>query len=140
MNRFCVVVGASCVLAFAASFVSADVIIDWNNVALGSIRSGNTNPPVASRALAMMHSAMFDAVNATDLQYQPYHSYQSAIPGSSAEAAAAQAARDVLVSIYPAQTTVYNAALAASLASIPDGASKTNGITLGHAVANDIVT
>lgn len=139
MHRLYVAMCVVCVLLLSTSAIRADVIFDWNNVALNTIRQSNTSPPVASRALAMMHSAMFDAVNSVDLTCQAYHSNQSAAPGSSAEAAAAQAARDVLASIYPTQTSVFNAALANSLASVSDGASKTNGVVLGHAVANDIV-
>lgn len=131
-----------CAICFALLFGTAafaDVITDWNNVALNTIRQASTSPPVASRALAMMHAAMFDAVNATDLTYNAYHSYQTAISGSSAEAAAAQAARDVLAQIYPTHTSAFDAALAASLSPIADGASKTNGVSLGHATANDII-
>ena len=139
MAKSCLIVGLICILALFASAAFADVIIDWNNVALNTIRQAGTSPPVASRALAMMHAAMYDAVNATDLTYNAYHSYQTALPGSSAEAAAAVAARDVLVSIYPQYAANYDTALASSLASIPDGPSKTNGLSLGHATASDIV-
>lgn len=128
-----------CFTLLFASVALADVITDWNNVALNTIRQSGTPPPVASRALAMMHAAMFDAVNATDLTYKAYHSYQTAIPGSSAEAAAAVAARDVLAQIYPTHTSAFDAALAASLAPIPDGPSKTNGLSLGQATAGDIL-
>lgn len=128
-----------CLLLFCGSLAAADVITDWNNVALSTIRSAGTNPPIASRALAIMHAAMFDAVNATNLTYSAYHSYQTALPDSSPEAAAAQAARDVLSSIYPSRVASFDAALAASLSAIPDGAPKSNGIALGQATASDII-
>lgn len=126
-------------LALFATVSCADVITDWNNVALQVVRTDKTNPPAASRALAMLHAAMFDAVNSTDLTYSAYHSYQTAVPGSSAEAAAAAAARDVLVQLYPAHTADFDAALAGSIAGIPNGAAKTNGLALGHSTATDIV-
>ena len=128
-----------CMLVLLPSAAWVDMITDWNNVTLSAITSDGTSPPKASRALAMVSAAMFDAVNATDLTYAQYHSYQTAVPGSSAEAAAAQAARDVLTQLYPGQASTFNAALTASLATIPDGASKTNGISLGSATANDII-
>ncbi len=122
-----------------APWASADVILDWNSIALDGIRQSGTSPPLASRALAILHAAMFNAVNATDLTYNAYHSYQIGLPGSSAEAAAAQAARDVLGALSIGYKSTLDAALAASLASIPDGDAKANGIALGHAVAQDVM-
>jgi len=89
--------------------------------------------------MAMMHLAMYDAVDAIEMTHQMYYCTASAIPGSSKEAAAAQAAHDVLVNLYPSDSAKLNAALAASLAVVPDGASKTNGISLGQQVASQIV-
>ena len=139
MSRLRVTILCACALLLAQTPVCADVITDWNDVALNAIRQTGTAPPPASRSLAMMHAAMFDSVNCLDLTYQAYHSYQTPVLGSSPEAAAAQSARDVLASIYPTQSSVFDTALAASLSSIPDGAGKTNGVALGHAVATDIL-
>lgn len=128
-----------CAVLMLPPAVSADLIVDWNNVALDAIRENSTSPPEASRTLAMLHVSMFNAVNATNLTYQAYHSYQTAIPGSSAEAAAAAAARDILAYAYPSSAGLFDIELAASIAPIPDGAAKTNGLALGQATAGDIL-
>lgn len=87
----------------------------------------------------MVNVAMFEAVNSVDRIYQPYHAYLSAPANTNPSAAAAQAARDVLVNLYPSRQAIYDAALAASLASIPNGPGKTHGIALGHVSAQTII-
>jgi hypothetical protein len=52
--------------------VRGDVVFDWNNAALNAIRSGNTPPPVASRALAILHASIYDAVNGIARTHEPY--------------------------------------------------------------------
>jgi hypothetical protein len=42
---------------------SADVVTSWNSAALAAIRTTSTPPPVASRALAILHLSIYDAVN-----------------------------------------------------------------------------
>ena len=43
--------------------VRGDVVTDWNDAALDAIRAGRTAPPIASRSLAILHAAIYDAVN-----------------------------------------------------------------------------
>ena len=101
-----------------------------------------------SRAYAMMHLAIHDALNAIDRKYQPYAYDQKADPGTSADAAVAAAAHDVLVPTIqklPAEVlkdgcrengvAVAEAAYMLALAVIPDGPAKTQGIALGQATA-----
>lgn len=118
---------------------AADVVIDWNNQALQAIRTAKETPQRASRALAMTHTAIFDAVNSIDKTYQPYHSQVPVPVTTNRAAAAAQAAHDVLVSVYPAQSGVFDAALANSLSGIQDGQAKSDGVALGSIVAADII-
>ncbi|HEX2477605.1 MAG TPA: PEP-CTERM sorting domain-containing protein [Lacipirellulaceae bacterium] len=118
----------------------ADEVIDWNNVVLQAIRGSSMNAPRASRALAMTHAAIYDAVNSIDDSHQPYHVNLSASSDSSRGAAAAQSAHDVLVNLFPTQQVTFDAALANSLSSIPDGPSKMNGRAIGEQVATQIVT
>jgi hypothetical protein len=120
--------------------VAADVVIDWNNVLLDAVRTGNVNPPMASRAMAMTHAAIFDAVNTIDRTHFPYHVQLNVSPGASREAAAAQAAHDVLVNLFPARQAVIDAALATSLGAIPDGTSKAGGLAIGGQVAAQYIT
>jgi hypothetical protein len=126
------------VTLFAELKLRADVISDWNDTAIRVIKAVNPNPLPASRALAMTHGAQFDAVLAVAGGYEPYAARLSA-PGASPEAAAAQAAYHVLTNLYPAQTAALDTALSASLASVPDGPAKTDGIGLGNAAAAAIL-
>lgn len=119
----------------------ADVVLDWNKVALDAIRVDKTAPPKASRALACVHTAMFDAINsASGAPYEPYlvQPVEFFAP-ISVEAAAAAAAHAALVDLFPAQKASFDAALAASLAAIPDGIEKTSGIDWGESVAAEIL-
>jgi len=106
----------------------ADIITQWNDqvFALGG----------ASRTLAMVHVAMFDAFNAIQPRYHPYLQLPAPPAGAMPEAAAASAAYGVLVRLMPGQVAQLNATLAASLASMPDGAAKTGGIQYGDLVAS----
>jgi hypothetical protein len=82
--------------------------------------------------MAMMHVAMFDAINAVEHRYRPYAFARSAAAGTSAEAAAVAAAYTVLAKLFPDQAQAIEAAYATSLAQIPDGAAKTAGVALGR--------
>ena len=53
---------------------SADVVLDWNIVALKTTAAAPFNPPLEARNLAMVHAAMFDAVNAIGREFHPYSS------------------------------------------------------------------
>src|SRR5687767_12548852 len=81
--------------------LSADVIIDWNNELLAAFRSPPAvNAPRASRALAMLHTAIYDSVNSIDDTHQPYLVNLSVPSTTSREAAASQAAHDVLLNLF----------------------------------------
>ncbi|MFN0131199.1 MAG: GC-type dockerin domain-anchored protein [Phycisphaerales bacterium] len=126
-------------LCAAAASAQADVVTDWNNVLLDTIRAVGGGPCPISRGNAMVHVAMFDAINSVDRIYEPYVGFFPCPPGASKEAAAAQAARDCLVHLYPSRTPIYDAALANSLAGIPNGPGKTAGISLGTLTAQGCI-
>ena len=115
----------------------ADMVTDWNETTLATQAAvpGGVRTPPAGRALAMVHVAIFDSVNAIDRKYTPYAVAALADPSASPEAAAAAAARAVLVSLYPSRQPNLDAAYAASLTLIPDGSSKTEGVSVGESVA-----
>jgi hypothetical protein len=117
----------------------ADVVTDWNEVLLDAIRADKTAPPKASRAMACVHVAIFDAVNGIVGGYSPYHVTEPGPAGASPEAAAAAAAHHSLVGLFPAQKAAFDAALAASLGAIPDGTAKAAGIAWGTEVADAII-
>ena len=126
--------GVAVVLA-VASVARADVVTDWNQTAIRSTEIAGAPVPVQTRVMAIVHAAIFDAVNAIERKYAVYAVNVSAPAGASAEAAAAAAAHGVLEWLYPQQKAIIDAALAASLTQIPEGAARTNGLRLGQEVA-----
>src|SRR2546421_4135950 len=110
-----------------AGAARADVIMDWNAKADSIATENKILPAPQSRAMSMLHIAMFEAVNAIERRYAPYKLTLSANRSTSREAAAAAAAYDILVAIYPDQKAVLDAALTASLAGIPETEAKSNG-------------
>ncbi len=120
-------------LLFGSAAANADVVLDWNNIMVATV-SGQ-NPFSQARFAAITQLAVFEAVNAVTGHYTPYLGTISAPPGSSAEAAAIAAAHTVLKNYFPAAVASLDAARANSLASIPDGPAKLNGIAVGEAAA-----
>lgn len=124
-----------------ATSVRADVVLDWNaHAGRAIVTVGGQVPPRALIRLAMVHLAIYDAVNAID--GTPFESYAS-VPDvdrpASAEAAAATAAHDVLVALFPAQVTDLDAKYKASLDAIADDIAKVNGIAVGQQAASAIL-
>lgn len=122
--------------------VSADLVdpvIEWNANALRTIVTANSPPPVTARNLAIVHAAIFDAVNSIEGRYAPYKFKLVAPVGTSAEAAAVSAAYEVLVKLYPKQKATLDTYLSNSLAKITDGQSETDGLALGKAIATSLV-
>jgi hypothetical protein len=110
-------------------------VTDWNEVAVARLVAARELPPDGARAVAMMHAAMFDAINAVEPRYAPYAFKGKAPAGTSAAAAGAAAARTVLLKLYPGQSEAVEKAYAASLATIADGPGKSAGIALGEQAA-----
>jgi hypothetical protein len=106
---------------------------------LQAIRTGLTPPPVASRNLAIVHAAVYDAVNAIERTHKPYAVDVPALPGTSAEAAVAAAAHTALAALFPAQTATFDTQFSASLATIPDGPAEDAGVALGNLVAGSML-
>jgi hypothetical protein len=126
-------------LVLLATPANADVVIDWDNVLLDAVRTDKTPPPRVARAMALVHVAIFDTVNGILGGYTPYHVTDAPPVGASAEAAAASAAHDALVALFPTQRATFDTALATSLAAIPDGVAETSGVTWGQSVAAQIL-
>jgi hypothetical protein len=113
-----------------------DVIIEWNQAALA-----NTPASVgvfSFRYQAMVHVAMFDAVNSIQGRFWPYHVRVPAFPTASPEAAAAQAAHDVLVALNPGATSAADTLLNARLATISPWRAA-QGVAVGKKVAASIL-
>jgi hypothetical protein len=117
----------------------ADVVTDWNVTANALVANDLGNNPKL-RTLAMVHVAMSDAINTVQNRYTRVVATLPAAPGASAEAAAATAARQILIRVYPAKKGNIEEAYAASLKAIPDGPAKSEGIELGMKVADAVWT
>jgi membrane-associated phospholipid phosphatase len=117
----------------------SDVVLQWNETVLNAIRADRTAPPLAARNLAMVHAAMYDSINAIYRMHYPYYVTIQATPDTTAEAAAAVAAHRTLVTLYPKQIALFDAALDESLERVPNGPGKVNGIRLGQQVAETIL-
>jgi len=115
----------------------ADTVTEWNLNATNALIVSAAQPPqISVPHLAMVHGAVYDAVNAIDGGREPYLlASSSARPSDSKRAAAATAAHLVLAHLVPAQQATFDAVYAASLSGIPDGEAKTRGIAVGEAAA-----
>ena len=119
---------------------SSDVVVDWSRIV---IEAATTDDGFVSfmgpRNQAMIHIAMHDALNAIEPRFDQY-AYFGRSHGADPIAAAAKAAHDVLVAVYPAQQATLDAELATWLATVPNGSRKTKALTLGAKAAAAIVT
>lgn len=113
------------------------VILEWNQLLTQQQGAGNL---YSFRQYAILHIAMFDAANSVQRLYTPYLTAVGgpAATSASEEAAAAQAARDVMVALYPAATADFDAALAARLATIPQAKAAT-GVDVGRQTAQSVL-
>ncbi len=113
-----------------------DVILQWNRVLMETVLTPGQHPATIMpvRSYSMMHAAMFDAVNSIAGTHAPYLTDVPGSPNASIEAAAAQAARDVLVGLYPTRVAVFDAELAISLQGIEEYRAQ-QGIRVGQIVA-----
>jgi hypothetical protein len=136
-TAFIACVGAA--IAFCQS-AAADVVTDWGDlgVALGAEKNLANAPN--TRALAMMHVAMFEAVNAIEGRYRPYKLKLPADRTASKEAALAVAAHAVLINHYPDAKAKLGQALQTSLRAIADGDAKARGVELGTNAAAAIIS
>lgn len=145
--------------AIEREMIVSDVVADWNAAMLNVVRDWTTTsndpfqgrivqsrPPEVARALAMVHVAMFDAINLIEGGYAPYivgdpSQLPTDFTSASAVAAAATAAYDVAAAIYPEsrERAVWVATLAESLATVPEGDVKQRGIEVGRAVAASLL-
>ena len=111
--------------------------LDHTPVAPGEHRTFGEQfgPGRASRAMAIVHVAIFDAINATTGQYHSFTGIQSAPHPFSTASAVAQAAHDTLVSLYPSQKAAFDQDLADNLLGIPGEPPKNNGVAFGKQIA-----
>ncbi len=116
--------------------------LDHTPVANGETRTfgEQLGPARASRAMAIVHIAMFDAVNAISGRYRSYTGLPAAAHGASMEAAIAQAAHDTLSAVFPSQSAYFDEQLAHDLAAIGGRRPTERGIALGKRAAEAILS
>jgi len=118
-----------------------DPVIQWNRTLLQILRTPGAQPKTVhpTRSLAIMHVAIYDAVDAIDHTHAPYLGGTVAPRHASVPAAADAAAHDTLVGLYPALKGMLDARLQESLAQVPNGRAKRQGVAVGEAVARRIL-
>jgi hypothetical protein len=122
---------------------SLNQVVQWNKNLLVIVRTPGAQPATIhpTRSFALMHTAIYDAVNAIEGSHKPYLVHLNGVsPNASQDAAAAQAAHEVLVTLYPNLQTTLDTQLQESLAQIPDGTEKTDGVSIGQTVAEQILS
>lgn len=127
-----------------ASPTDPKMALDWNINAVNAVRAATTTVDGPSRPLfqteglifmAFVQAAVYNATVAIDGGYEPYGFSLFAPSGASTDAAIAAAAHDTLVYLLPSQKSSLDALYTTSLAGIPDGQSKIDGISVGQAAA-----
>ena len=115
--------------------------LDHTPVANGELRTfgEQLGPGRASRAIAIVHIAIFDSVNAVIGGYQSYSGIPKANAPISLDAAVAQAAHDTLCVLFPSQRAKFDSLLADDLAKVKNKNQRNNGISLGRRAANAIL-
>lgn len=128
------IVTGSCVqLSAQGAPHDGNAVLRWNRIATEIVPAA-AGPIVDSRAMAILHAAIHDAVNGVERRYEPYTTELS-FPGASLDAAVARAARDVMIALVPAQKQRVDQEYAAALAGVHDGPAKNQGVILGQQAA-----
>src|SRR6476620_9453476 len=120
-----------------SSSQSVNPVLQWNRTLLVIVRPPGAQPATIhpTRSFAIMHAAVYDAVNAIDRTHKPYLVRLGASHFASQEVAAAAAAHEVLVKMYPNLQATLDAQLQQALAQLPNG-GKAEGIRVGNLVAD----
>jgi len=125
--------GALAMLIPAAA--RADIVTDWNATTMAVMQAAQVVGGAQTRTLAMVHVAISDAVNSIQNKYTRHAATIAITPGASAEAAAASAARQVLLQLVPNQKEAIEKAFAETTKGIPEGPAKSQGIAIGEQAA-----
>ena len=136
IRQILAILGLTLGLAFSPASPAQNAVANWHAITESTVvATAKKSPSVAFVYFAYVDVAMYDAVNSIGGRFKPFAVETHAPRGASRDAAAATAAHDVLVHYFPAQASTLDADLAASLATIADGQAKTDGISVGKAVA-----
>lgn len=122
-------------LLFLTSPARADVVTDWNKKACDLALEAKLPTPVANRALAIVQTAVYEAVNAITHKYPAGASNVTGTPNASVDAAVAAANRATLTKYLPMSQAAVEEAYAGALAKIAEGPAKTDGVAIGESAA-----
>ncbi len=138
LGRSGIVAIAGLALLSGTTLVRADVITDWTQTAIDVMKAVNVVGNPFTRTLAMVHVSMSDSINAVQDRYTRFTPDIAPDPSASVEAAAAAAAREILMRQYPGQKARIETTYAAMLEAVPDGPARAAGIALGEKVAGAV--
>lgn len=125
-----------------------DPVLFWNAIALQAVANDHSGtfgppeqggPPRSARALAIVHAAIFDAVNSIDRSFKPYLTLVPGAADANVHSAVATSAYLTLVALYPSQRPFFDTARQIHLSLIPPSPGKSKGIQVGAIVANAIL-
>ncbi|SDW27379.1 hypothetical protein SAMN05216333_1028 [Nitrosomonas oligotropha] len=122
-------------IMLASPHVIADAVTDWNQRAGDIVVNANIGPLPAERALAIVQTSVYEAVNAITQRYSISDVKLQAGPGASIEAAVAAANRTALIKLVPSRQTEIDSVYHAALTAIADEAAKMRGIAVGEDAA-----
>jgi hypothetical protein len=125
----------------APAAAAVDPVIQWNRVLLGILGTPGAQPATvhATRSLAILHAAIYDAVNSIEHTSKPYLVSIKSPRRADPTAAAAAAGYTVLANLYPSQQETLASQFASSLAQVPNGYHKFEGVRVGEGVANALL-
>jgi membrane-associated phospholipid phosphatase len=120
---------------------SGQSVVDWNHELITILGTPGAQPATVhpTRSFAILQAAEYDAVVSITHAAPPYQFSVTAPSGARPDAAADQAAHDVLTALYPAQKSGLDQLLATELAAIPNSTGKQQGIQVGAEVARLLV-
>jgi hypothetical protein len=116
-----------------------DAVVDWNIRALGFIAAGNSGPAATRRALAVVQTSVYGAVNAITARYPAGGMEPGTARGGSIEAAVASANRVALLALLPAGKSAIETAYQAEITKVAMGTARESGIAVGQKSAAAIL-
>lgn len=137
--RFSVALTIAAVLAMTIPLAKADAVTAWNRTAGDIIVDSGMGPLPADRALAILHGAVYEAVNAITRQYPASGSGLKASPDASVDAAIAAASRTALAQLVPSRKEAIDAAYQSALAALEEGSAKSSGVAVGNEAAGIVL-
>jgi uncharacterized protein (TIGR03118 family) len=119
---------------------SADVVLQWNQAVLAAVRADKPTIGFVTRDLAIVHTAIYDAVNAIDRTSGVFRVQANAPADASPVAAADAAGLFTASALFPTDTAFFQATYQAALTDLPDGPGKTDGLAVGRSVAEQTLS